>query len=172
VTLALYPGLFHFEGAPAAERAAAFKAALASLVRQGLRASLDRDPPLIGGYQVGFEMISGAPAATLDVAARQPQIPTAPGGGLQSMVTRVNKIPLDQIGQNVLDLTKQIDQLASSPKLKESVAELDASLRDIHKTIKEISPKMNQLVQTLRATAEQLDRRVGSYSMTLLSFGR
>jgi uncharacterized coiled-coil DUF342 family protein len=88
------------------------------------------------------------------------------------MVTRVNKIPLDQIGQNVLDLTKQIDQLASSPKLKESVAELDASLRDIHKTIKEISPKMNQLVQTLRATAEQLDRRVGSYSMTLLSFGR
>jgi hypothetical protein len=31
---------------------------------------------------------------------------------------------------------------------------------------------MNQLVQTLRATAEQLDRRVGSYSMTLLSFGR
>jgi paraquat-inducible protein B len=167
VTLTLYPGLFHFEGAPAAKRAAGFKTALASLVRQGLRASLDRDPPLIGGYQVGFEMIPGAPAATLDVAASQPQIPTAPGGGLQSIVTQVNKIPLDQIGQNVLDLTKQIDQLASSPKLKESVAELDASLRDIHDTIKEISPKMNQLVQTLRATAEQLDRASAAADKTL-----
>jgi hypothetical protein len=76
-------------------------------------------------------MVPGAPAASLSVAHNLPEIPTAPGGALQSIVTRVNQIPLDQIGQNVLDLTKQIDHLASSPKLKESVAQLDASLKEI-----------------------------------------
>lgn len=167
VMLALYPSLFHLEGAQEAKSAEALKTALGQLVAQGLRANLDRDPPLIGSYRVSFEMIPGAPTASLAVVNNFPEIPTAPGGGLQSIVGRVNKIPLDQIGQNVLDLTKQIDQLASSPKLKDSVAELDASLKDIHHTIKDIGPKVDQLVQTLRNTAQQLDQASAAASKTM-----
>lgn len=167
VTLALYPSLFHLEGAQEPKDAGALKTALGQLVAKGLRANLDRDPPLIGSYRVSFEMIPGAPSASLGVAHDMPEIPTAPGGGLQSIVTRVNKIPLDQIGQNVLDLTKQIDQLASSPKLKESVAELDASLQEIHQTVKDVGPKVDQLVKTLRNTAEQLDQASAAASKTM-----
>lgn len=167
VTLALYPSLFHLEGAKDPKSAGALKAALGQLVTKGLRANLDRDPPLIGGYRVSFEMVPGAPDASLTVVDNLPEIPTAPGGGLQSIVTRVNKIPLDQIGQNVLDLTKQIDQLASSPKLKASIAELDASLTAIHQTVKDVGPKVDQLVQTLRNTAQQLDRASAAASKTM-----
>ena len=112
-------------------------------------------------------MVLGAPAASLSVAHNLPEIPTAPGGALQSIVTRVNQIPLDQIGQNVLDLTKQIDQLASSPKLKESVAQLDASLKEIYQTVQEVGPKVDQLVQTLRNTAQQLDHASAAANKTL-----
>jgi paraquat-inducible protein B len=167
VTLALYPSLFHVEGAKEPKSANALKAALGQLVAKGLRANLDRDPPLIGSYRVSFEMIPGAPTASLAVANNIPEIPTAPSGGLQSIVTRVNKIPLDQIGQNVLDLTKQIDQLASSPKLKESVAQLDASLKEIHETVKDVGPKVDQLVQTLRNTAQQLDQASAAADKTM-----
>lgn len=167
VTLALYPSLFHLEGAKEPQSAGALKAALGQLIAKGLRANLDRDPPLIGSYRVSFEMIPGAPTASLEVTHNMPEIPTASGGGLQSIVTRVNKIPLDQIGQNVLDLTKQIDQLASSPKLKDSVAELDASLQEIHHTVKEVGPKVDQLVKTLRNTAQQLDQASAAADKTL-----
>lgn len=167
VTLALYPALFHLEGAKDPKSADALKLALGQLVAEGLRANLDRDPPLIGSYRVSLEMVPGAPAASLTVADNMPEIPTAPGGGLQSIVTRLNKIPLDQIGRNVLDLTKQIDQLASSPKLKESVAQLDASLKEIHQTVADVGPKIDQLVKTLRNTAQQLDQASAAASKTM-----
>jgi len=167
VRLALYPNLFHLEDVKGPKNAAVFKAALGQLVAKGLRANLDRDPPLIGSYRVSLEMIHGAPAASLTVVDNLPEIPAAPGGGLQSLVTRVNKIPLDQIGQNLLDLSRQVDQLASSPKLQESVAELDASLKEIHQTVKDVGPKVDQLVQTLRNTAQQLDHASAAASRTL-----
>jgi paraquat-inducible protein B len=167
VTLALYPSLFHLETAKKPRSPEALKAAIGQLISKGLRANLDRDPPLIGSYRVSFEMVPGAPAATLDLAQNLPEIPTAPGGGLASIVTRVNKIPLDQIGQNVLDLTKQIDQLAASPKLKESISQLDESLTEIDKTVKAVGPKVDQLVQTLRNTAQQLDQASAAASKTM-----
>lgn len=167
VTLALYPSLFHLVGAKEPKSAEALKTALGQLVTKGLRANLDRDPPLIGSYRVNFEMVPGAPDASLTVADNMPQIPVAPGGGLQSIVSRVNKIPLDQIGQNVLDLTKQIDQLVSSPKLNESVTQLDASLKEIHQTVADVGPKVDQLVQTLRNTAQQLDHASAAASKTM-----
>ncbi|MGH7938052.1 MAG: MlaD family protein, partial [Bryobacteraceae bacterium] len=51
VTLALYPSLFHFEGAKQPKSAEVLKTALGQLVAKGLRANLDRDPPLIGSYR-------------------------------------------------------------------------------------------------------------------------
>ncbi|HEX5176957.1 MAG TPA: hypothetical protein VFV83_08010 [Chthoniobacteraceae bacterium] len=79
----------------------------------------------------------------------------------------MNKIPLDQIGQNVLDLTRQIDRLAASPKLKDSIAELDASLQEIRQTVGDVGPKVDKLLQTLRNTAEQLDQASAAANKTL-----
>lgn len=167
VTLALYPSLFHLQNAPASSPNNAFKAELNQLVSEGLRADLDRDPPLIGGYKVALKMIPGAPHATMDVASNLPEIPTAPGGGLQSIMNRFQDVPIDQIAQNLLDITKHIDQIASSPKLKEAIAELDASLRDIHSTVQDVAPKVDQLVQALRNTSEQLDQAARTADKTM-----
>ncbi len=158
VTLALYPSLFHMRGGPPPESGGGFAAVVNRLVSQGLRSNLEREPPLIGGYRVALEMVPGAPPASLDTAASLPKIPTAPGGsGLESIVNRFNKVPVDQIAQNVLDITRHIDEVASSPELKDSVSELNASLREIHQTVSNIGPKVDQLVSTLQGTARQLE---------------
>jgi paraquat-inducible protein B len=167
VMVALYPSLFHINRAKKPESADTLRAALNRLIEVGLRANLEREPPLVGGYRVGLEMVPGAPAASLKIVNGIGEIPAAPGGGLQSIVSRFGKVPIDQIAQNVLDLTHQIDQIVSSPKLKESVAELDASLRDVHQTVEEIGPKVNQLVQTLRNAAQQLDQASAAADKTL-----
>lgn len=167
VTLALYPHLFRLQNAPASPPGDAFKAALNQLVSEGLRADLDRDPPFLGGYKVALKMIPGAPHATMEIANNLPEIPSAPGGGLQSIVNRFQNVPIDQIAQNLLDITKHIDQIASSPKLKEAIAELDASLRDIHSTVQDVGPKVDQLVQALRNTSQQLDQAARSADKTM-----
>jgi paraquat-inducible protein B len=167
VTLALYPSLFHPQASKQPANPAALKSVISHLVADGWRASLDRDPPFVGSYQVSFELIPGAPDAELKMAENVPEIPSAPGGGLQSLLSSASKIPLDQISQNVLDLTKQLDQLASSPKLKESFSQLSALLQELHSTVKTIGPEVEQLVQTLRDTAEQLDRASAATAKTM-----
>ena len=156
VTLALYPALFHIQGAPLPASAEALRAALDRLVEAGLRARLERESPLLGRYRVTLEMVPGAPAARVGLAKSLPEIPTAPGGGLESVVTRVKDIPIDQIAQHVLAITQHVDTLVSSPKLTDSVVQLDASLQGVHHVVREVGPQLDRLVQALRHTVGQL----------------
>ncbi|MGH6875950.1 MAG: MlaD family protein [Rhizomicrobium sp.] len=155
VTVALYPEGFHLQNTTA------LNAAIAKLVGAGLRARLEQDPPLIGSYRITLDMIPGAPAATLASSQGMPEIPVAPGGGLNSILARFNKVPIDQIAQNVLDITHHVDSLVSSPQLQDSIAQLDASLRQIHETTANVGPKIAQLVQQLRSTADKIDQTAG-----------
>ena len=164
VTIALYPTLFHISQHDADK---ALRNVMSHLVDEGLRAQLDRDPPLIGGYRVALEMVPGAEPAKLATSDRLPEIPTAPDGGLQSIVDRFKDVPIDRIAQNVLGITKHLDQLVSSPQLKDSVTQLDKSLREIHSTLQDVSPKIDKLVQSLRDTAQQLDKASGAVDKTL-----
>lgn len=165
VTLALYPSLFHIQ-APASGRGA-LRAAVTTLVQKGLRARLERDPPLVGSYRVTLDMVPGAAAQPPALLNGLPQIPVAPGGGLNAVVTRLNKVPVDQIAQNVLDITHHADQIVSSPKLKDSVSQLDASLKEIHSTTKAVGPQITKLIATLRQTAGQLDHAAKAADKTL-----
>jgi paraquat-inducible protein B len=158
VTLALYPALFHFENEPLPDGADALRAALSYLIEQGLRARLGREPALIGGYEISLDMIPGAPHATLKIVDSMPEIPTAPSGGLEMLVNRAKNIPLDQIGQNLLAITKHLDETVSTGHLKDAVVQLDASLQEIHGLLTDVSPKVDKLVQDLRGTATELDQ--------------
>jgi len=157
-TLALYPSLFHVSGADAAPSATAVSNELALLIHKGMRARLTRNPPLIGSYQVSLEMVPGAPApagpATVD---GMPQIPTAPGGSITSIVDRINKVPIERIAQNALTTTHNLAGLTSSPKLKDAIVQLDAALREIHRTTAKAGPQVTALTTSLRRAAADLD---------------
>jgi len=112
-------------------------------------------------------MVPGASPATLGQSAGLPEIPGAPGGGLQSILSRLNKVPVDQIAQNLLDITHRVDALVASPRLADSIAQLDDSLRQIHQTAANAGPKLAQLVQQLHATADQIDQVAQTANKTL-----
>lgn len=166
VTLALYPSLLPIAGAPQTG-GEPFRAAIDRLVAAGLRAQLERDPPLIGSHRVALDMVPGAPAAQVTVANGVPEIPVAPAGGLPSVVARLNEIPLDQIAENVLDITHHVDQITSSAALHDSIVQLDASLREIRRTVQRVGPEADELLDTLRATSAQLDRTAQTAERTL-----
>jgi paraquat-inducible protein B len=156
VTLALYPALFHLgratEGADAA-----LAHAMQRLVGEGLEARLARDPPMIGTAQVTLEVMPAAAGATLAFADGVPQIPAASEGGVSSIVERVGKLPIEQIGENILDATQHAKAIAASPALGDAVSELDATLKQIHDVAATAAPKIGPLADELRQTAGRLD---------------
>jgi paraquat-inducible protein B len=158
VLLTLYPSLFHLDDKAGAEGKATLAAATDRLIRGGLHARLERNPPLIGDPQVTLDLVPDQPAATVSTAADgTPLIPAASGDGLSSVIDRVNRLPIDQIGQNVLDATHHVDEIASSPKLADAVAELDSTLKQIHETASKAGPKITELADSLRKTAAKID---------------
>lgn len=63
----------------------------------------------------------------------------------------------------MLDTTGHIDKIVSSPELTDAIAELDATLQQIHQTAGDAGPKITQVVDSLRktATAKAADKTLG-----------
>lgn len=158
VTLALYPSLFHIGGASVArDDKAALTAAIDRLVQEGLRARLERQPPLVGSLQVTLELVPGSSDTVPAIVNGVTQIPTLPGSGLDSVINRVNNVPIDQIAQNLLDISHHLDALVSSPRLDDAIVQLDAALKQIRQTADNAGRKIPELVDSLRTTARRLD---------------
>lgn len=162
VTLALYPARFHLTGLKHPDSPAALRTAVAMLIGKGLRARLERDPPLIGAYRVTLDMVPGAPKVSSSPMDGTPVIPAAGGGGLGAIVSRLKKLPIDQVAQNLVDITHHVNSLVSNPRLEDAIVQLDDALKQIHGTATDAGPKLTQLIATLRRTATQLDLAVKS----------
>ncbi|MGH8169529.1 MAG: MlaD family protein [Steroidobacteraceae bacterium] len=159
-TIAIYPSLFHAKGLRTDPNAADVSGEISALIRKGMRARLARSPPLVGSYQVSLQIVPGTQPPSggpLTAADGLPQIPVAEGGGMASIVNRINKVPIERISQNVLDITSHVAALTSSPQLKDAVVQLDASLRQIHQMTAKAGPQIPVLVARLRRAAADLD---------------
>ena len=157
-TLAIYPSLFHAKGMRTAPNATQVSDEIARLIGKGLQAKLDRDPPLVGRHVVSLEIVPGAkPPAGLAMADGLPLIPTASGGDISSIVTRINKVPIEKISANLLSITQHVNALTSSPKLKDAVVQLDAALRQIHGMTAKAGPQVPVVIARLRRAAGDLD---------------
>jgi paraquat-inducible protein B len=88
-----------------------------ALVARGFRAQLRTGSLLTGALYVAFDLAPGAPPASVDWSQQPPALPTTPGqlqeteAKVENIVNKLDKMPLEQIGENVnksladLDLT-------------------------------------------------------------------
>jgi paraquat-inducible protein B len=159
VTIGLEPRRFTIAGqTPPADGdpRATMNAMLERLIQKGLRAQLSQDPPLIGSETVTLAVVPGAPDAHLVLAGPVPQIPSAESRGIGDLMTKLGKVPLDQISANVLQITAHLRDLTASPQIRQSIAHLDNALAGIDKAVSEAGPQIGPLVSRLRRTAREL----------------
>jgi paraquat-inducible protein B len=157
-TLAIYPSLFHVNGVGTAPNGTEVSAEIALLIGKGLRAHLARDPPLVGSYRVSLEITPGAkPSGAPPTLDGLPQIPVAEGGGIASIVSRINRVPIERISRNLLNITQHVSALTSSPRLTDAVVQLDAALRQIHAMSAKAGPQVPIVIASLRRAAADLD---------------
>jgi len=176
VQIALDPTRFHLTGSPPPDGRwkPVMDAVLAKLVREGLRASLTRAVPLVGGEQVELDVVPGAEEARLDTSGPYARIPAAAPGGLERLPTEISSLPLTQIADNLRTITDQLRSLTSAPQLRESLAHLDATLAALERISRQAGPQvaptlreLRMTVATLRTTAQQLDAAAASAKMTM-----
>ncbi len=158
VLLALDPTRFHLTGPapPDGNWKPVMDAALSKLIGSGLRASLTREVPLVGGEQVDLEIVPGAPAAQLETSGPYAEIPATQAGGLERLPTEISSLPLTQIADNLRTITDQVRSLTSSPQLRDSLAHLDATLATLDRISRQAGPQLGPTLRDVRVTVASL----------------
>jgi paraquat-inducible protein B len=176
VLLALDPTRFHLAAPapPDGDWKPLMDEALANLIGHGLRASLTRALPLVGGEQVDLAIIADAPQARLETSGQYAQIPAAQGGELERLPAEIGSLPLTQIADNLRTITDQVRSLTSSPQLHDSLAHLDATLAALEQISRQAEPQVaptlrevRTTVASLRAAAQQMDATAQSARLAM-----
>jgi paraquat-inducible protein B len=177
-TAVLYPQQMHVNPGTGARSApddwrAATDAALTRLIHLGYRARLQQTPPILGDQSIALTRTAGAASAQLLSDGDIARFPSAPGSGdlgdvaakADVFLTKLNAIPLEDIGANLKRITDNLDRVISSPELKDSLTHLHSTLTSIDKLLHDVQPqigpligKLNDAVAELSGTAAALRR--------------
>jgi paraquat-inducible protein B len=90
------------------------------MVEHGFRAQMRTGSILTGQRYIAVDFFKDAPKAAIDWNADPPELPTITGGlqslqdSIQTLVTKLNKIPFEGIGNDLRDTLKQAKSLVST----------------------------------------------------------
>lgn len=134
---------------------------IGSFVERGLRAQARSGSLLTGQLYIALDFYPKAEKVAFDPNARPVRVPTIPGSlqqlqeQLQSVVERINKLPLESIASNLdgnlVELRKGLTQFNSKtlPGVQNTLQDVSKTLQSANSTLAEDSPQREQLTQTL-----------------------
>ncbi|WPB58100.1 intermembrane transport protein PqiB [Xylophilus sp. GOD-11R] len=147
------------------------------LVGKGLRAQLRNGNLLTGQLYVAVDFFPKAPAVQFDATKDPIELPTMSGSldalqsQVQEIVTKVNKVPIDEIGQELRTTMASLNRtLAGAEQLTRTLnndvsPEITAAMKDARKTIDSANRTLAQdapLQQDVRQTLQELTRTAAS----------
>jgi paraquat-inducible protein B len=140
-----------------------------SLVADGVRAQLRTGNMLTGSAFVAFDFFHGVPPAMVDWSQNPPQLPTTPGqleaveAGLGDIVKKIDKMPLQQIGDNLQKSLAQLDLTLVSARstLENANTTLTSATSTLNTANGMVEPNSAQM-QELDQTLEELRRAARS----------
>jgi paraquat-inducible protein B len=156
VVLALDPTRFDLQPGASRNWTATMNAALDRLIREGLRARLTQSPPFIGAAEVVLALTPDASPAALRTNGALPEIPAIAGDSLADLPRKLDRLPLEQIADNLRAVTAHLKTLSSSPQLQDSVVQLDRTLRALDQTMRQAGPEVAPTLASVHHTVESL----------------
>jgi paraquat-inducible protein B len=134
------------------------------LLKFGYRARLQQTPALIGSQSIALVEVKGAARADLAYGGPNPRIPSVPGlssvdditSQADQILAKVNRMPIEQIGRNLRQVTDRLNSLVSSPKMDESVGHLTKTLAEVDQMLGQIEPQIGPLLTKLNEAAGQV----------------
>ena len=143
---------------------------LEKLVEKGLRAQLKTANFLTGQLLVDLVFLSGAPPAKVVYSGRYAQLPTVPTpleeitGKLASMLDRIEKLPIEEIADDLRDTVKGTNQLVNSQQLGEAARSLKQVVRESQTLMQtmnqDITPALSETLEQVRSTLVTVEQGV------------
>ena len=144
-----------------------------TLIERGLRAKLQLQSMVTGLLMIELDFYPDKPARLVGSDTRYPEIPTF-SSGLDQMLKKVEKLPIDELVNNLASAIQGINQAVNSPKLTESMNSVNVALKEISqiadKINEEIGPiatGVNTTVQDVKKLVQNLDNKVTVLSKDL-----
>ena len=152
---------------------------LKRLIRAGFRARLQQSPPLLGDESIDLTRMRGAPVAQLIEGEANPRFPAAPGSSslddvatkADEFLNKLDNIPLENIGENLKQITGNLNALLASPDLKDSLGHLRSTLSSLDKVLDDVKPQIGPLISKLNDAAAELSGTAASMHQILENQG-
>ena len=141
-----------------------------ALVEHGLRAQARTGNLLTGQLYIALDFLPHAAKANYDPDARPLEIPTAPGSfdklqeQMADIVTKLDKVPFDQIGNHLNDSLASLDATLRQVN-GQTLPSLDATLHDARKTLGTANDTLSAdspLQQNLGEALQEMQRTMRS----------
>jgi paraquat-inducible protein B len=142
------------------------------LVERGLRAQLRTGNLLTGQLYIALDLFPDAKPGKLVRGGRYgyPEFPTTPtpfeeiGSKVTQLVAKIDKIPIEQIGNDLRDTLQGAKRIANSPELLETVKSLNAAVKELQALTTELRTRTTPEVT---ATLQQVQRSLAAAESSL-----
>lgn len=138
------------------------------LVAKGMRAQLKTGSLITGQLLVALEMHPEAPPAKINWDGLYPEFPTIPTTmeeittSLTQLLKKLEKLPIEQIGNDLRDAVSGAKRLTNSPDLQKSITALNQTLNQAQKFVATlntgIAPELKSAVSNLNAALIQAQK--------------
>ena len=137
---------------------------------EGLRAQLRMQSFVTGVLYVALEFRPDTPIVLRGRDARVPELPTVPTdievwtAKLQRLADKIEKIPLDQIGQTTAEILEEVKKIVASKETQDLFRNTNAAIADARALVQRVDkgtvPRLDAGLDAARQLALNVDSRV------------
>ncbi|MBT8365104.1 MAG: MCE family protein [Deltaproteobacteria bacterium] len=148
------------------------------LVAQGMRAQLKTGSLITGQLYVELDFHPDAEPAQINWEGRYPQMPTVPTSmdeittSVTQLLKKLEKLPIEQIGNDLRDTVQGAKRLVNSAELQESITALNQTLNQAQQfaaTLNQvITPELRSAVSNLNTTLKHTRQLAQNFDRTVV----
>ncbi len=136
-----------------------------NLVNQGMRATLQSANLLTGQMLVALDFFPDAKPVKVQKQGDVLVLPTMESGGFAGiesgaamLLAKLNRMPFDEIGRNLDQTVKGLNDVANGPQLKQALASLSGTLGTAQETVRKLDNGMTPVLKRLPDIADNLQK--------------
>jgi paraquat-inducible protein B len=157
-----------FEELSGEQKLARVRLLIERAVKAGLRARLETGNLLTGQLFVSLDFVSGVEPAEVTEQHGRLEIPTVPGTfsgitrSLSGLLSKLERLPLEQIGKHVEGTMAGADRLMNSEVLHQAVDNLRAALGTLDRVLKIFETRTDPLMVSVNEAADDMRRLIAA----------
>ena len=142
------------------------------LVEKGLRGQLKIGNLITGQQVVSLNIFPNAPRRRIVWKSPYPELPTVPapieeiGTRVSQILTKIDNLPIEQIGKDLSDTLRSTKRLAGKPELQEAARNLDEILKEMRLFVSElrtgVTPEITATLTQAQKAIAQVESALGS----------